>query len=266
LKIVKTMRDPAAALAAALTLALLGAAGGCSLHNPYPVGSFERGAYYAERGNNVEAIAALESYVRHNPADSLAAEAQYIKGTTYMDMGEYPLAAVEFQILRKDYPTSGRVEDAFYQEGVAYYNQVGRIERDMTGAYEARAHFLRFLEAYPRSPRVPEVHAKLQEISDLLVRKRLAQVKVYRQLRRHTAVAVTLDDLLASEPGSSLIDEVLWERARAAEKLGDDETAQEMYERLLLEYPESDAARRAKGALNNLRDRQEHAPAGENEG
>ncbi len=251
MSIAASTRNPAAPLAAAVTLALLAAVAGCSLHNPHPVGSFERGAYYAERGNNVEAISALDAYVRHNPADSLAAEAQYLKGMTYMDMGEYPLAAVEFQILRKDYPTSERVEDAYFEEGMAYYDQVGRIERDVTGAYEARAHFLRFLEAYPRSSRIPEVHATLQEISDLLVNKRLAQIKIYRQLRRHEAVAVTLDDILVSEPGSSLVDEVLWERGRTAEKLGDYETARDVYQRLILEFPDTDAGRRAPDALRD---------------
>jgi outer membrane assembly lipoprotein YfiO len=243
------------AAATVVALALVAAATGCSLHNPYPVGSFERGAYYAERGNNVEAVAALETFVRNNPTDSLAAEAQYLKGMTYMDMGEYPLAAVEFQILRKDYPTAERVEDAFFAEGMAYFNQVGSVERDMTGAYEAREHFLKFLENYPRSPRVAEVHTVLGQISDLLVEKRLKQAQVYRQLGRHEAVALTLDDVLANEPGSSLLDRVLWERAKAAERLEDVDTARDMYERLQREYPESGLAKQAGGALRKLEGR-----------
>ena len=117
---------------------------GCGARNPHPVGSYERGVFYADQGKDVEAVAALDSYIRSNPTDSLAAEAQYLKGLTYMEMGEYPLAGVEFQILRKDYPTSSRVEEALFQEGVAYLNQVGRVERDITGAYEARLQFLKF--------------------------------------------------------------------------------------------------------------------------
>jgi len=245
-------RDLTRAARGTLLLIALTVGTGCSLHNPYPVGSYERGAYYAEKGNNVEAVAALEAFVRNNPTDSLAAEAQYLKGLTYMDMGEYPLAAVEFQILRKDYPTSDRVEDADFQEGMAYFNQVGNVERDMTGAYEARAHFVKFLENYPRSAHMTEVHGVLQEIADLLVRKRLKQVNVYRQLGRHQAVAVTLDDVLLTETNSTILDEVMWERAKTAERLDDDATARDMYERLLNEYPDSSWAKRAEGALRKL--------------
>ena len=157
----------------AALLWMLSVMAGCGASNPHPVGSYERGVFFAEQGKDVEAVAALESYIRKNPADSLTAEAQYLKGMTYMEMGEYPLASVEFQILRKDYPTSVRVEDALFQEGVAYLEQVGRIERDITGAYEARLHFLKFSQEYPNSPRMPEVVAYMAEISDLMVHKRM---------------------------------------------------------------------------------------------
>lgn len=230
---------------------------GCGLHNPHPVGSFERGAYYAERGNNLEAIQALESFTRHHPTDSLAAEAQYLKGTTYMAMAEFPLAAVEFQILRKDYPVSVRVPDAHFMEGEAYLAQVGNVERDLTGAHQARLHFVRFTEEYPDSPHIPAVQERLREISDLMVRKRLSQVKVYRQLGRHQAVAMGLDDALRYEAGSALIDLVLWERARTARKLEDEATAAEMYQRLIDEYPESRYTDSARKALADLREKQE---------
>ena len=223
---------------------------GCGARNPHPVGSYERGVFYAEQGKDVEAVAALESYIRHNPTDSLTAEAQYLKGMTYMEMGEYPLAGVEFQILRKDYPTSSRVEDALYQEGVAYLYQVGRVERDITGAFEARLHFLKFSQEYPDSEHMPRVVEYMAEISDMMVRKRLEQIKIYRQLRRHEAVAITLDDVLSDEAGSSLIPDVMWERAKTAEKLDDPDTAARMYERLVSEYPD---CRYAKGAGKALR-------------
>lgn len=233
----------------ALAAAMLPA--GCGLHNPHPTGSFDRGAHYAENGNNVEAVAALETFIRHNPTDPRAAEAQFIKAETYMRMKEYPLAAVEYQILRKDYPTSDFVERADFREGVAYFEQVGSVARDVTGAHEARLHFAGFLERYPTSEHAGEVRDYLQRISDIMVRKRLGQARVYGQLGRHDAVALTLDDVLRYEAGSALLDQVLWERAKVAERLGDDATAAVMYRRIVEEHPDSGFADRATGALGD---------------
>jgi outer membrane protein assembly factor BamD len=247
-------------LVPALFLAL-GLMSGCGAGNPYPVGTYERGVFFAEQGKDLEAVAALESFIRKNPTDSLTAEAQYLKGMTYLELGEYPLAVVEFQILRKDYPNSERVEDALFQEGVAYLEQVGRIERDITGAYEARLHFLKFSQEYPASPHMPQVLDYMAEISDLMVRKRLEQIKVYKQLRRYESVALTLDGVLSEEAGSSLIPEVMWERAKTAEKLDDPATAARMYRGLVSGYPDSPFAKRAGRALRSLGD-----PESEEEG
>lgn len=235
----------------ALWLAL-GLAAGCGGGNPYPAGTLDRAEFFAGKGNRLEAVAAYEAFVRHNPTDSLAAEAQFRKAMIYMDLKEYPLAAVEFQILRKDFPNSDRVEESLFQEGLAYRRQVTDIARDTSGALEARRHFERFRTQYPASARLPDVTAELAAISDLVVRKRLDQVKVFRQLGRWQAVATVLDRLLAEEPGSSLIPRVLWERAAAAEKLGDRAGAASFYGRLAAEHPGDGLARDAAASAARL--------------
>lgn len=230
----------------------LSAAAGCGGGNPHPAGTLDRAEFFAGKGKRLEAVAAYEAFVRHNPTDSLAAEAQFRKAMVYMDLKEYPLAAVEFQILRKDFPTSPRVEESLFQEGLAYRRQVTDLARDTSGALEARRHFERFRQQYPQSPRLPDVAAELAGISDLIVAKRLDQVKVFRQLGRWQAVATVLDRLLAEEPGSALTPRVLWERAVAAEKLGDPAAAATFYGRLAAEYPADRQARGAAAAAARL--------------
>ena len=230
----------------------LGLLGGCSSGSPYPPGSYEKAQYFIEHEKNLEAVTALETFVRHNPTDSLASMAQFQKAMIYMELEEYPLAAVEFQILRKDYPTSDQVEDAFFQEGVAYFRQVGRVERDVTGALEARKHFLKFSQQYPSSTHAAEVVDYMHQISDLMVRKRLQQAKVFWQLHRYEGIKVTLGTALEEEPGSTLLDEVLWQRGRAAEKLLDTDLALAMYRRLIAEYPDSRFHDRAEDAVKDI--------------
>ncbi len=228
--------------------------GGCGTTNPYPPGTFERAQFFVDDENYSDAIPALENYVRHNPTDSLAVHAQFLKARTLMNMEQYPLAAVEFQILRKDYPTDPLVEDAYFYEGVAYLEQVGNIERDVTGAYEARLHFLGFSQEFPNSKYMTEVVQNMEMISDLMVRKRIQQVKIFGQLKRYKAVALTLDTVLEEESGSRILDEVLWRRAEVAVRLEDFSTAEAMYKRLLDDYPESAFTDKAQMGLKNLQD------------
>ncbi len=227
-------------------------AAGCGTSNPHALGSFERGQFWLEQEKYQEAADAFEVFVRQNPTDSLAARAQFAKARAYMAVGEYPLAAVEFQILTQDYPTSELVEAARFHEGECYYFRVGRIERDVTPAYEARLHWLDFARAYPTSEYMPQVRDYMQEIADLLVRKRLRQAQVYRQLGRWDAVALALDRILEEEPTSQLIDRVLWERAQVAERLHDPDVAAEMYRRLIAEYPDSGRRDDARERLADL--------------
>ena len=237
---------------AAAWLALACGSLGCTAKNPYPVGSYERGVFFADQGKDLAAVGAFETYVRQNPTEDLAAEAQYRKAMTYMEMEEYPLAAVEFQIMRKDYPTSPLVEDALFEEGKAYLLQVGRVERDVTGALEARLHFLKFSQEYPNSAHITEVVEYMREISDLMVRKRLEQIKVYDQLKRYPAIAIVLDETMRDEAGSTLMPQVMWERGQVAERLDDPDTAARMYEDLVNRYPTSDFRDRAAAALRRL--------------
>jgi outer membrane protein assembly factor BamD len=255
-------RHPSGSLAAAAAILLLLFCGlmcptGCGTSNPNPSGTFARGLYFTEHGKNQEAVTAMEDFLRRNPTDSLAARAQYLKALSYMKMKEYPLAAVEMKILCKDYPSSELVENASFQEGLAYFLEVGRVERDLSGAYQARTHFQKFLLNYPDSQHVPEVRDILRKISDMIVRKRLGAAEVYLHLGQPAAAGQVLDSLLAEESQSGLLDRVLLLRGKSARKAGQREAAVAAYRRLIEDYPNSPLVSEAQSALADLADADE---------
>lgn len=225
---------------------------GCALHNPYPAGSYERAATFRENGKHREAVDAYAAFLRRSPTDSLAVQAQFEKAMSYMAEKEYPLATVELQILRQEYPTSDLVERAVFEEARAYLLQVGRTERDITPAYDARLRFLAFLDTYPASSLKADVDDYLVEISDIIVRKRLSQLEVYERLGKREAVAITLDRLITQETASSLRGDVMLRRSRLALDLDDAETARDLCGRIATEYPGSEAAARATDLLDDL--------------
>lgn len=246
----QTRRAALAAAASTILLALL--LGGCGMSNQFPVGSYERAQTFQEAGKHREAVDAYSAFLRRSPTDSLAAQAQFEKAQSYLASKEYPLAAVELQILRQEYPTSEWVEQALFEEARAHFLEVGKVQRDVTPALEARVLFTSFLRAYPASPLVPEAQAHLVKISDLLVRKEFGAIRVYRQLKRREAVAISLDRLLLEEPLTTLRDEVLIRRARLAVELDEPDVARRTCEQLQADHPQSRFVGEARRILNGL--------------
>ena len=226
---------------------------GCGGSNPHALGSYDRALAFSQDGKHQEAADAYGLFLRRSPTDSLAAQAQFDKARSYMELREYPMAVVEFQILRQEYPTHALVQEAMFQECESKFLQVGRIERDMTPGFEARDSYLSFLRTYPMSPWRSAVDARLVEISDMVVNKQLKSVDLYRRMKKHESAAIVLDRLIESERKSTLRDHLIRERALTAEKLDDTETAVEHWERLIEEHPESSYADEAGERLERLR-------------
>lgn len=242
---------PLFALAAASLTALLL---GCGYSNPYPAGSYERALAFRTHDKPRLAAEAYAAFLRRSPTDSLAARAQLDKARCYLETKEYPLASVELQILRQEYPTSDNLEEAMFLEAKSHLMQVGRIERDVTPARDARVLFQSFLKTYPDSKYAAEAQADLVKISDMLVRKELRVADLYGRLHKPDAVAITLDRLITQETDSSLRDGVMLRRARVALRADDDARARDVLGQLLKEYPDSRYARDARKLLDGLAD------------
>jgi outer membrane protein assembly factor BamD (BamD/ComL family) len=189
-------------------LLLLLSQSGCGTKNPYVAGSFLRGQFFAEDGKNREATEAYGSFVRMSPTDSLACEAQYNKSLCYIELNEFPLAAIELQILRKEYPTCDFVADSWFMEAEAHFLQINGYKVDISPAIEARSLYTQFIELFPHNSNVINAEKRLLEISDLVVEKRLFTAKTFFQLLQYDAALIVLHRVQKSEPNSQLQDRV----------------------------------------------------------
>ncbi len=221
--------------------------GACATVNRLPAASYERGVAYHQRGQHREAVDTFEQFLRRSPTDSSAASAIKLKALSLMALKEYPVAAVELQILRHDFAGSEEAREAWYLEGLAHWKQVGRVERDVTEAREARTCFRRALAENPDSRVAADARRYLMEISDLMLRKKLGEAEVYAKLEQPAAAVLILGAALEEEQEGSLRPRALMRRAQLALEAGDAATAAACWREVVerhAETPDAQVARR----------------------
>ena len=166
--------------------ALLTGAIGCSHPGSgLPVGSYERGIAEYEGERYLDAVQTLRLYVRRNPTDPRVDEAQYHIGLARFENDEYAVAAVEFEILRNDYPNSELIEDAWIMEGMCYVEQVPSIHHEQSVTRRALDHFLRYLQEFPDGERSEDAREQVDALRLHLDRKRMSNIRLYRRLGTH---------------------------------------------------------------------------------
>jgi outer membrane protein assembly factor BamD len=217
-----------------------------------PAGSFERGMAEAEGGAYLDAVEDLRLFIRRNPTGERADDAQYQIGLARMAQGYFPVAAVEFEILRTDYPNSDLVDDAYYMEGMCYAEQVPDLRLEQSVTRRAVSHLQRYLREFPNGKHREEVEAKLDELNRHLDRKALASVELYRRLHRPQAAQVTLAAILEERPASPLRPEMLLLAGDLHRELRDIAAAQESWARLVAEYPEHPLSEQARKRLRSI--------------
>ena len=236
-----------------IPLLALGLMAGCgSPGGNFPVGSYERGEAEFEGGAHLDAIDDLKLFVRRNPQDDLADNAQFLVGRAYMEMEDYPVAAVEFEILRADYPNSEKAAESFYLEGVCWYEQVPDFRLDQTSTERAIELFTRYLSTYPDSEFREQGQEKLDELWLHMDKKRLANVRTYRQLGRPEPAYQVVMNLMEARPNSQLRPDMLLMRGELAYQLEEYDDAARTLNELVQSYPDSDHHKDAKKLLERV--------------
>jgi outer membrane protein assembly factor BamD len=232
-----------------LILALAGCSGAAG---KFPAGSYERGVAEFEAEHYFEAVEDLKLFVRRNPTDPKVDEAQYHIALSRFRDKDYPVAAVEFEILRSDYPHSARVDDAWYMEGLCYQRQAPSLVHDQTPTRRALEHFQRYLRQFPGGARHDDALTQATALQEQLDRKRLEAVTLYERLGQDRAALVTLQALLDDRPDSILRPEMLYLAGTLAVRLGEADEARAFWKEVVTLAPDTDSAQRATKGLEEL--------------
>lgn len=232
-------------------------AGGIGCSHPgsgMPVGSYERGIAEYEGERYLDAVQTLRLYVRRNPTDPRVDEAQYHIGLARFENDEYAVAAVEFEILRNDYPNSELIEDAWIMEGMCYVEQVPSIHHEQSITRRALDHFRRYLQEFPNGERRADALEQVEALQLHLDRKRMSGIRLYERMGRTEAALVSAEAMLADRPDSQLRPEALMLAADLHAELGEMDEARRLWREILDDHGTHELAPEAQSKLARVRD------------
>lgn len=196
------------------------------------------------------------TYVYENfPNDSLSGRSLMRIADTYYNQGG-DVNLIEAQYKYRDFinrfPTSGTADYAMLQIANVAYKQMEKPDRDQTKTREAIQKYREMIQLYPASPYRAEAEARLQSAMDSLAEHERLVAAFYIKRGDYKAALPRLETLLAEFPKFSRMDQVFYHLGVALAGLGREGEARLYFDRVIVEYPDSKIAARAKEELAKL--------------
>jgi outer membrane protein assembly factor BamD len=230
----------------AALLALCLALAGCPKELPQdasPDELYALGREAHERRHWQEAIEALQRFLFQDPGHPNSDSAQYLIADSYYNQKQYLTAASEFLRLAQNRPAGQLADDSRYRACESYSKLSPRPELDQEYTQEAIDQCRSVSLLYPGSPFAAQADEVVRELNDKLARKLYLNAEYYFKRRAYDSAIVYLEHFQTMYRGSTVEPQALLMLFEAYSRLGYVQEAQQVRDRLLLEYPDSPEAR-----------------------
>ncbi len=105
--------------------------------------AYEKARRYFERKNYREAIARFNKFLKKHPQSEFADNAQYWIGESYYALKQFDQAILEFDAVRRKYPSGNKVPAALLKQGFAFAELGDKVD--------ARLILQELIARYPQS-------------------------------------------------------------------------------------------------------------------
>lgn len=182
-------------------------------------------------------------FVAENYAnDAIGKQASLRLADSYFDektpLG-YLEAGVRYKDFRNRYPSHPRSDYALFRLAQCSDKQAERPDREQTNTRNAALAYRELILAYPDSPYATESRLRLGVMRGLLAEHEYAVGHFYVKRRAWRAAKGRMDGILASYPDYAKLDKVLYDFGLAENKMGHEDEAKQIWERLARDFPSS---------------------------
>jgi outer membrane protein assembly factor BamD len=187
------------------------------------------------------------------PDSPYRAHALLGQADSYYLQGEFIVAAPLYARFVELYPLDQRTSNAFFYEGMSYFQDMVDVKKDQTSTQKALERFEKFIEKYPDHPASPFAKEKLALLTDRMAEKVFTIAKYYYDLTDYGSCIGRVDDLLKKYPDSRLKGEALMMKAKSYAGEEAYEKAKTVYLQIIAEHPGTDFSKQAETELNFLK-------------
>ena len=194
-----------------------------------------------------QAIRALEQFIFQFPTHARYQEARFRLGDAYAGKNDRLIAASEYGRLADDFPNGPYADDARFRVCQMYEALSPIPARDQEYTVTAIDHCRSLRAFYPDSEFAEPAAEIITRLENKLARKELETGNFYFDAKAFDPAIIVYQHLLEKYPTSQAAPVALLRMYEAYTEIGYAEEAQEVRDRLLQQYPDSDAARQLRG-------------------
>ena len=148
------------------------------------------------------AMQALKSVWMNDPTGQYADDALMLTASHHLRRGDNMEADRVYEILRKEYPESPYLEDAYVLGSHARAVVWQGAQYDDAALEESRALKESTLRLFPDSPQRTQIREELAKMGEAAAERDWALVTLYRKKGKDAAVAIYCQKMLTDHPGS----------------------------------------------------------------
>jgi len=200
-----------------------------------------------------EATRALEQFIFQFPTHARYQDARFRLGDAYYGKKEYLTAAAEYARLADDFPQGPLADDARWKVCDSYYLLSPRAQLHQEYTRTAILHCESLIAYYPESEFVPTARERVTELYGKLADKVYLGGEFYFKRGAYDSAIIYYNDVVELFPATEAAPRALLRLYETYRTLQYAEEANAVRDRLLRDYPDSDAARAVRQAV--------HAPA-----
>lgn len=134
------------------------------------------------------------------PTTQYADDAQYYLGEISYARKEYVMAAFNYGMVRRSYPTSSLNKSALFKTGMCYYELAPPADRDQDYTKKAISSFSEFQAIYPSDSLYEEAGKRINELRNRLAERELITAELYRNLYSNRSALIYYDVIIDDYP------------------------------------------------------------------